>query len=106
MSQVLAREGLRYHLFISTAYVPDNLPYAIMAPTNGSPDPDLDEGFFDSMFTSLAAPLAGSKRDAAVLSGDDAQAQDQSLSQTTGTGQGEYPAEHVNPQVLCCGHCP
>ncbi|KAJ4985697.1 zinc-responsiveness transcriptional activator [Stagonosporopsis vannaccii] len=77
-----------------------------MAPTNGSSDPDLDEGFFDSMFTSLAAPLAGSKRDAAVLSGDDAQAQSQSLSQTTGTGQGEYPAEHVNPQVLCCSHCP
>ncbi|KAJ4332136.1 zinc-finger protein [Didymella glomerata] len=62
-----------------------------MAPTNGSPDPDLDEGFFDSMFTSLAAPLAGSKRDAATLSG---------------TGQREYPAEHVNPQVLCCSHCP
>ncbi|KAF3035035.1 hypothetical protein E8E12_006747 [Didymella heteroderae] len=53
-----------------------------MAPTNSSPDSDLDEGFFDSMFTSLAAPLAGSKRDAASLSGDDAQTQSQSPSQT------------------------
>lgn len=106
MSQVLAREGLRYHSLISTTYVPDNLPHTIMAPTNGSPDPDLDEGFFDSMFTSLAAPLAGSKRDAAVLSGDDAQIPSQSLPQATGTGQREYPAEHVNPQVLCCSHCP
>ncbi|KAJ4380803.1 zinc-finger protein [Didymella sp. IMI 355093] len=77
-----------------------------MAPTNSFPDSDLDEGFFDSMFTSLAAPLAGSKRDAATLSGDDAQAQNQSPSQATGTGQREYPAEHVNPQVLCCSHCP
>lgn len=77
-----------------------------MAPTNGSSDPDLDEGFFDSMFTSLSAPLAGSKRDAATLSGDDAQTQSQSPFQATGTGQGEYPAEHVNPQALCCTHCP
>ncbi|KAF2995860.1 zinc-finger protein [Curvularia kusanoi] len=77
-----------------------------MAPTNGYPDPDLDEGFFDSMFTSIAAPLAGSKRDAAVLSGDDAQPQSQSLSLATGAGQREYPAEHVNPQVLCCSNCP
>ncbi|KZM21786.1 metal ion binding [Ascochyta rabiei] len=77
-----------------------------MAPTNGPPDPDLDEGFFDSMFTSLAVPLAGSKRDAAALSGDDAQRQNQSSSQVTGTGQKEYPAEHVNPQAVCCSHCP
>ncbi|KAH6615310.1 hypothetical protein C7974DRAFT_428234 [Boeremia exigua] len=75
-----------------------------MAPTNGSVDPDLDEGFFDSMFTSLAAPLAGSKRDAAVLSGDELPSQ--SLSQAIGTSQGEYLAEHVNPQALCCSHCP
>ncbi|KAF3051484.1 hypothetical protein E8E11_011177 [Didymella keratinophila] len=87
-------------------YVPDNPPHENMAATNGSPDPDLDEGFFDSMFTSLAAPLAGSKRDAATLSGDDAKTQSQSPSQATGTGQREYPAEQVNPQALCCSHCP
>lgn len=77
-----------------------------MAPTNAYSDPDLDEGFFDSMFTSIAAPLAGSKRDAAVLSGDEASPQSQSPTQATGAGQREYPAEHVNPQVLCCSNCP
>ncbi|KAG9205881.1 zinc-finger protein [Epicoccum nigrum] len=77
-----------------------------MAPTNAYSEPDLDEGFFDSMFTSIAAPLAGSKRDAAVLSGDEASPQSQSPTQATGAGQREYLAEHVNPQVLCCSNCP
>lgn len=61
-----------------------------------------DDDFFwaDPMFTSLSAPLAGSKRDADQVTPSDAQS-----GAPERAAQKEHRAEHIDPQVLTCRTC-